>query len=112
MAPQGLRCALPEESLDQVCVDGDEPVLGGHPLGVVGVVDRPELNTGVLVDEVVQAPGPECRRGDHLVPIVPFQAPAHRPRLDEVDDGVGDQLAVDAQMLAVVEQAQHGAGTA
>jgi hypothetical protein len=53
VAPQGLRCALSEEVDLEGGVDCHEAVLGGHLVGVVGVVDGPELDAGVPVDEVV-----------------------------------------------------------
>ena len=67
---------------------------------VVGAVDRAHLDHRVVVDEVVQP----LRAHHEAVTILPrlrsLRAPVTTPRLDQVDDAVGEHLGVDAQVAA------------
>ena len=49
-----------------------------HP-GVVDPVDREQLDGGVLVQPVVEAPGPEAEGGDHLVAAQVLGVPVATP---------------------------------
>ena len=76
---------------------------------VVGEVDRPHLDHRVVVDEVVQAPRAHDERRHDLAAVALLACPGDDAGLDEVDDGVGEHLGVDAEVV-LVAQGQRGGG--
>lgn len=74
------------------------------------MVDRPELDTRVLVEELVQPARAERAGGDDLVLVRPFSAPGDDVLLDEPDETVAQELSVDAQLAVVPQQTEHGVG--
>ena len=88
-------------------VDRDEVVLARDPARVVDEVDRQQLDRAVVVQPVVEPLGAEAER---RLDLVAAQLLAHAGRhagLDEVDDPVGEQLGVDAEVAVAAEPLQH-----
>jgi hypothetical protein len=107
IAAERLRRALTEEVHLQRRVDRSHVRLARDHERVVGVVDRVELDTGVLGDELVQAPGAERRGGDDLVAVGLLARAGQRATLDQVDEAVAEQLGVRAELTVLLEHSQH-----
>ena len=90
-------------------VDGDHPAERADDVGVVGEVDRSHLDHRVVVDEVVQPPGPHHERGHDLAPVALLAGAGDHAGLDQVDDRVGEHLGVDAEVV-LAAQRQRGRG--
>ena len=75
--------------------------LGDHPR-VVDVVDRQQLDRRVVVRGSRRAAGvPSAKVPTALVRLQRLRTPVDHARLDEVDDAVGEQLRVDAEVAVV-----------
>ena len=72
--------------------------------GIVDVIDGQQLHGAVVVQPVVQRLGAEAERRLQLVSAQALVRSGDDAALDEVDDAVGEQLRVDAE-VAVAAQA-------
>ena len=79
---------------------------------IADLVDRQERETRIVVDEVVEPPRPQAVAGDDSVAVVRLAAAGHHAGLDEIDDAIGDDVAVDAEVAAVLEVPQRLVGNA
>ena len=102
-----IRADLAGEVDLQGDVDGDLLVLLGDDERVVDVFRRMEREPRVVVDVVVEPPGSHAEAGDDLALIERLAAPVDGARLDQLDDGVGEHLGVDAEVLLVLEVRHH-----
>ncbi len=91
-------------------VDGHHLVLLADDERVVDVLGGVEGEERVVVDVVVQPPGAHAEAGDDLAPVDGLLGSGDDPGLDQVDDGVGEHLGVDAQVLLVLEELDHRRG--
>ena len=80
------------------------------PPRVVDEVDRQQLDRPVVVQPVVEALGPEAERRLDLVAPQPLVDAGDRAAIDEIDDAVGQQLGVDAEVAVVAQRLEHGVG--
>src|SRR5215510_10830363 len=82
-------------------VDRDEGLLLGDDPRVVHVVDGQHLDGRVLVQEGIQGVGAQGERAHDLAGAQPLAGAGHDAPLDQVDQAVGQQLGVDAQVAVV-----------
>ena len=68
--------------------------------------------TRVVVDEIEQQLGAQHETRDHLVRVQGLALAVDHAGLDQLDHAVGHHFGVDAQVLVVVQQAEHGFGNA
>ena len=85
-----------------------KPGFGGDDARVVDVADRPQLEGRVVVEEAVQPVGAEGEGADGLGPVEVLADAVDDAGLDEVDDAVGQQLGVDAEVAMVGEGGEDG----
>ena len=104
----GLARHIHRESLR----DRDHAGVGGHLLRVADLVDGQELEQRIAVYEVVEPPRSQAVAGDDLVAVARLAAIRHHACLDKVDDAVGDDVAVDAEVAAVLQVPQRLVGDA
>ena len=55
---------------------------------------------------------PKHEAGDHLVRVNAFLLAVDDPGFDQLHHAVGEHLGVDAEVLVVAQQAEHGLGDA
>ena len=82
---------------------------GDHPR-VVDVADRPQLEGRVVVEEAVEAVGSEGEGADGLGAVEVLADAGDDARFDEVDDAVGEQLGVDAEIVVIAQRVEDGVG--
>src|SRR4030095_16082102 len=81
--------------------------VGGDDRRVADVLDREEGEARVAIDEVVEPAASHGHARHHLPGVQALARPGHHPALDEIDDRLGDDGGVDAQVAALPEEAQH-----
>ena len=91
-------------------VDRHELILLGDPPRVVRVVDRPELDPRVLVQEGKELPGPHGAGRHGLTAVRALTCPGDHPALDEIDEALREELGVHAEFAMVVEKTEHVLG--
>src|ERR1700690_4241835 len=91
-------------------VDGHHAVVLRDDEWIVGVSRGVELEDGVVVDELEKPAGSEDEGRDHLVRVDGLALVVHHAKLDQVDQLIGDHLAVNAQVLVVAQRQQHRFG--
>ena len=72
----------------------------------VGVVDGPELDAGILVHEVVEAPATDRGGRDDPVPVRELAGARDDAPLDQVDETFCEQLRVHAKVGVIPQGAQ------
>ena len=93
-------------------VDGHHLVLLADDERVVDVLGGVEREQGVVVDVVVELLGAHAEAGDDLAPVGGLLGAGDDAGLDQVDDGVGEHLGVDAEVLLLLEELDHRVGDA
>ena len=91
-------------------VDGHHLVLLPDDERVVDVLRRVEGEHRVVVHVVVQLLGTHGEGSDDLAPVDGFLRPGDHALVDKDGDGVGNDLGVDAEVLLLSEQRDHGMG--
>ncbi|MGC9976112.1 MAG: hypothetical protein ABSC57_05275, partial [Syntrophales bacterium] len=66
-----------------------------------------ELEDRVVVDEVEKLAGSEYEGRDHFVGVNALALVVDHAQLDQLDQFIGDHLAVNAQVLVVAQGQQH-----
>jgi hypothetical protein len=69
LAAKRLRGTLAEEVDFEGGVDGAEAIFSCNVALVVGVVDWPELDAGILLHELIQTVAAQCVARDDFVPV-------------------------------------------
>jgi hypothetical protein len=87
-AAQRFGSALAEEVDFEGGVDGDEPIFSCNVPVVVGVVDGPELDAGILRYELVQTVAAQRVARDGFVPVVALAGTCNNAVLYEVYEPV------------------------
>ena len=77
---------------------------------VVDVADRPQLERGILGQELVQASCTQGEGADGLGAVQLLGHSRHHAPVDEIHDTVGDQLGVHTQVRVAVQRGQDGVG--
>ena len=103
----GRRRPGPVRSTAKAWVIETMPRVGGDRRGIADLVDRQEHERGIVVHEVVEPPRSQAVAGDDPVAMVRLAATRHDAGLDQIDNAVGDDVAVDAEVAAVLEMAQR-----
>ena len=89
-------------------VDRHDLVVLADQRRVVGAVAGMELDERVVVHEVVEALGADDEARDDASGVDALAPVGDDARLDQIDDAVREHLGVDAEVVLVVEAAQHG----
>jgi hypothetical protein len=79
----------------------DHLVLGSQRAGVADDFHGLEAEQGVAVDQVVELAAAHGEAGDDLARLMRLAAPGQDAFFEQRDDGVGDHVAVDADVRAV-----------
>src|SRR5262249_28608375 len=108
VAAERLRGALTEEIHLEGGVDGHDAVLARDGPRIVRVVDRPELDPRVLVNDLEEPARPERAGRDDPVAMRALPGAGDDATLDEVDEGLAEQLRVNAELAMIAQQPQHG----
>src|SRR5215472_8800427 len=96
--------ALAEEVDLERGVDRDHVVLTADVARIVGVVDRPELDPGVVADELEQSKAAERRGRNALAAVSLLGGAGHGAALDEVDEALAEELGVHAEIAVAGQQ--------
>lgn len=97
-------------------VDLDARVDGGHfrvladDFGVVDVVDLQHLDERVVVDEVVELLGAHEETADDSAAVDLLLVVRDASLLHQIHDATGEHLAVDSEILVVVQLGENGVG--
>ena len=65
------------------------------------------MTRGLSCDEIVEPPRPKAVAGDDPLAMVRLAATGHHAGLHQIDDTVGDDVAVDAEVATVGEMAER-----
>src|SRR5216683_723792 len=82
----------------------------GNPLWVVGVSSRTEVKNRIIVHKVEQLPAPNSEADYDLACLKILPRAGNHTGFNQRHDAIGDELAMDAQILAVHEEGQHRVG--
>jgi len=75
---------------------------------IVDVFGRVKGEQRVVVNVIVEPPGPERETGDHLAAIHRLAGAGDSAGFDEVNDAVGNHLGVDAEVFFMREETEQG----
>ena len=85
----------------------DHVIVPGNHERIVHIAVRTKFKKRVFVDELVKPPRAQPEAHDDLVRMQRLSRPRNHAALDERNQAVGDNLAVDAEILAIVQIAQN-----
>ena len=85
----------------QAGVDGHYILVLGNDVGIVGVVHRQQQQVWVMVCEVKEPLGADEEVGDDFAFVQLLAAVVDDAGLVEVDDALGENFGVDAQMFFI-----------
>src|SRR5215467_9438436 len=87
--------------------DRNHARLAGHLLGMAHLIDGKEMEPRIIVDKVVEPARSQAVAGDDTIAITRFAATSHYAGLDQVDEPVGDDVAMDAEVAPIPEMTQR-----
>ena len=93
-------------------IDGDHAVVAGDEAGIVDVGGGMEFEDRIVIDEVEDALGAENESEDNFARLEVLALAGDDAGFDQRDDAVGDEFAVDAEILAVHEHGKNSVGNA
>jgi hypothetical protein len=94
--------------IDGECLgDRDHAFLPREHLGIAHAVDRLEHETRIAVDELVQPTRTHGPAGDDLAGTVGLADARDHAALDQLDEGLGDDVGVNAEVAPVGKVAKH-----
>jgi hypothetical protein len=100
----GLACQIDLQGT----VDGSHSLVPGDHQRVIGIIDGPELNAGVVMDGIIGLRFPHAEGGDALPAVDVLLAVIDNPGLHQCHDAVGQQLGMNAQVLFAAKIGQDG----
>ena len=109
---QGFGGGLAGEVHLQGAVDGHHVVLAGDHQGVVGVIDGPELDGGIVVEVFVGRLVAHAEGGHGLAPVEGLAAVVDDPFLHQLHHSVAQQFGVDAQVVLLAQIGEDRVGQA
>src|SRR5262245_21861370 len=92
--------------------DRDHVGLPSDLLGIAYLIDRQEHETRIVTHEVVEPPRPQTVAGDDTTAMARLAVTRHRAGLDQVQNAIGDDVAMDAEVAPIPEMAQRFIGDA
>src|SRR5215472_1757782 len=98
-----LACQIDGKGL----CDRNHARLAGHLLGMAHLIDGKEMEPRIIVDKVVEPARSQAVAGDDTVAITRFAATSHYAGLDQIDEPVGDDVAMDAEVAPIPEMTQR-----
>src|SRR5262245_59154320 len=87
--------------------DRNHAGLAGHLLGMANLIYGKEMEPRIIVDKVVEPARSQAVAGDDTVAITRFAATGHYAGLDQIDEPVGDDIAMDAEVAPIPEMTQR-----
>src|SRR5262249_5159167 len=98
-----LACQIDRKGLG----DRNHARLAGDLLGMAHLIYWEQLNTRVIVHKVVEPSRPHAIAGDNTIAITRFAAACHHAGLNQVDDAIGDNVAMDAEVAPIPKMTQR-----
>src|SRR5262249_27785821 len=80
--------------------------LAGDLLGMAHLIYWKQLNTRVIVYKVVEPSGSHAIAGDNTIAITCLAATCHHAGLNQVNDAVSDDVAMDAEVAPIPKMTQ------
>jgi hypothetical protein len=87
--------------------DRNHARLARHLFGMAHLIYWEQLNTRVIVHEVVEPSRSHAITGDNTIAITRFAATCHHAGLDQVHNSVGDDVAMDTEIAPIREITQR-----
>src|SRR6266536_926098 len=112
LVPDGIGADLAGEVDLQGGVDSDHAVIAGDQDGIVDVGGGVEFKDRVVVDEIENTLGAKNESDDDFARLEVLALASDDAGFDQRDDSVGDQFAMNGEILAVGEQGKNGVGDA
>ena len=112
LVADGIGADLAGEIDLQSGVDGDHAVIARDQDGIVDVGGGVEFEDRVVVDEIEDTLRAKNESDDDFARLEVLALAGDHAGFDQGNHAVGDQFAMDAEVLAVDEQGQNGVGNA
>src|SRR6516165_6323082 len=94
--------------IDRKCLgDRNHARLAGDLLGMAHLIYWEQLNTRVIVHKVVEPSRPHAIAGNNTIAITRFAAACHHAGLNQVDNAIGDDVAMDPEVAPIPKMTQR-----
>jgi hypothetical protein len=94
---------LPGEVHCERLGDGDHAEVGSHRARIADLVDRQEVQPRIVVDKIVELPRSQAVAGYDPVAVECLAPARHNTGFHQAHEAVGDDVAMNAEVTAVIE---------